>query len=764
MGEPEAKYVTGHLWIEEGETRHALVAEVAPVVHVDRTYSFVVPEELAETVTTGQRVLVPLGRKGRTVEGFVVAIARQPWDSTLRPLHSVIERESFLTPELVALGCQMAEHYCCRLGLTLKAMTAEAVRLERGLKTVRYVALVHTLNEIEGLGERISPKRRAVLEALADAGRPMRLEEVLEASAASAAILRAMEKSGWVAIDRKKEVAPTHDEAVKLIEPDFELNAEQAAAVARIEGQLASGKFSVSLLFGVSGSGKTEVYIHAIRGALAMGRQAILLVPEILLTTQLVSRISSRLPDVAVSHSGLSEVERSLIWRDMASGKKRVAVGTRSAAFAPFSSLGLIVVDEEQETSYKNLRAPRFHVRDAAIMRARALGIPVVLGSATPSLETWYRSGTRSDYQRIFLPHRVKDLPMPRIHVVDMRDEYLEQRQGVVLSRLMLTLLGETLSRNEQGVVLMNRRGFATRVFCPACDTRLACPNCSVGLVMHTAGGVSICHYCRERAQTPETCPNVSCGERLVKLGAGTQQVEDILRAYFSKARIERVDRDTMKHRRDYERIVERFARRDIDVLVGTQMIAKGLDFPGVSFVGVVSADATGFASDFRAHERLFQLITQVAGRAGRAEASGNVVVQTMAPALPSLRCALGHDYVAFAEEELPLRKQVGLPPFRRLARLTVSHAREETARAACEELAQRIREAIGGQQLAPADVLGPNVCMIARMRKKYRFDLLVRAADAMTLRRLMNYLANTGRLRTQRAEVIIDVDPVNLA
>lgn len=764
MNEPESKYVTGHLWIEEGETRNALIAEVAPVVHVDRTYSFVVPNELASEVAIGHRVLVPLGRKGRTVEGFVVGVAQQPWDSTLRAVHSVVERESFLTPELVSLGREMAEHYCCRLGLTLKAMTAEAVRQERGLKTVRYVSLARTLQEIEELGERISLKRRAVLDALGFAARPVRIEELQQASSASPAIIRGMEKSGWLTIDRRKEVEATGDTAVNLIEPDFELNEEQTAAFTRIEDQLAGGKFSVSLLFGVSGSGKTEVYIHAIRRALAMGKQVILLVPEILLTTQLVSRISSRLPDVAVSHSGLSGVERSLIWRDMASGKRRVAIGTRSAAFAPFSSLGLIVVDEEQEASYKNLRAPRFHVRDVAIMRARALGIPIVLGSATPSLETWYRSGTRSDYQRIVLRNRVKDLPMPRVHIVDMREEFLEQRQGVLLSRTMLTLLGEALSRNEQGVVLLNRRGFATRVYCPACETRLACPNCSVGLVMHTAGGVSICHYCRERTQTPEICPNVSCGARLVKLGAGTQQVEEVLRASFSTARIERVDRDTMKHRRDYEGIVDRFAQRKIDVLIGTQMIAKGLDFPGVSFVGVVSADATGFTSDFRAHERLFQLITQVAGRAGRAEASGHVVVQTMTPTLPALRYALGHDYATFAEAELPLRKQVGLPPFRRLGRLVVSHEREETARVACEELAQRIVESIRALKFGPSDVLGPNACMVARMRKKYRFDLLVRTPDAITLRRLMGHLANTGRLRVQRAEVIIDIDPVNLA
>lgn len=764
MSDGRAKYVTGHLWVEEGQTQHALVAEVAPVAHVDRTYSFAVPEELAGGLAVGQRVLVPLGRKGRAVEGFVVGVTRQPWDSTLRPIHSTVEQESFLTPELIALGREISAHYCCRLGLTLKAMTAEAVRLERGLKTVRYVEPALGLKEIEETGARISGKRRAVLEVLAAAGRAVRMEELLAAASASAETVRGMAKRGWLVVHRRKEAEGAPPAQVPLVEPGFELNDEQRRAVGAIGEQLGSGKFSVSLLFGVSGSGKTEVYIHAIRRVLAMGRQAILLVPEILLTTQLVSRIASRVPDVAVSHSGLSEVERSLIWREMASGRKRVAVGTRSAAFAPFSELGLIVVDEEQETSYKNLRAPRFHVRDVAIMRAKALGIPVVLGSATPSLETWYRSGTRPDYRRITLSRRVKDLPMPRVHVVDMRDELLERKQGVVLSRLMLSLLGETLHRGEQAVVLLNRRGFATRIFCPACNTRLACPHCSVGLVMHTAGGVSICHYCRERTPTPEFCPDVNCGERLLKVGAGTQQVEEELRGYFPAARLERVDRDTMRHRRDYEGIVARFARREVDLLIGTQMIAKGLDFPGVSFVGVVSADATGFRSDFRAHERLFQLITQVAGRAGRADASGSVVVQTMSPGLPALQCALRHDYPSFAETELPLRQQVGLPPFRRLARLVVSHSREERARLAAKELAEEVLTAIQELQLSASDVLGPAACMITRMRKKYRFDLLVRTADGAGLRRLMGHLTSSGRLRTKRAELAVDVDPVNLS
>ncbi len=770
MDSSEPIYVTRKLWVEEGEPRFGWVADVALVIPVAQTYSFAVPHDFENSVRLGQRVFVPFGRKGRQVEGYVVGLEQKDWESTLGPIGSVVDDEPLLTPELVSLGREIAEHYSCGLGLVLNAMTAEAVRLQRGMKTIRHVSIKrppHGAGADSHVRERAvprGPKRRAVLDVLASAGKPLRMEEVLARASATAAVLRALVADGWIEITKSKEAPLAEPSAGALREPNFELNVEQRAAVETIAQDIQVARFSVSLLFGVSGSGKTEVYIHAIREVLARGRQAILLVPEILLTTQLVERLSSRLADVAVSHSGLTAVQRSLIWRQMAAGEKRVALGTRSAVFAPFTNLGLIVVDEEQEGSFKNLRAPRFHVRDVAIMRAKALGIPVLLGSATPSLETWHRSGTRSDYQRLILLKRVKDLPLPRIEIVDMRDEYLEKRQGVVLSRQMLHGLGESLARDEQAVILMNRRGFAQRVFCPACNTRLVCPNCSVGLVMHTKGGESICHYCRLRIPTPEFCPTVTCGERLLRFGVGTQQVEEILREYFPKKGIERVDRDTMRHRRDYERIVSRFGAREIDVLVGTQMIAKGLDFPLVSFVGVVSGDATSFSADFRAHERLFQLITQVAGRAGRAEASGSVVVQSMTPALPALQFALRHDYAGFAEEELPLRQHVGLPPFRRLARILVTHVREETARTACEQLVLRIREAIAELKFSLSDVLGPNACLISRLRKQYRFDLLVRTPDAISLRRLFAFLRLSGKLRVPKAAIVVDVDPVSLA
>ncbi len=763
MGRTRNRNTSGHLWVEEGEQREGLIAEVAPIIPTTRTYSFTVPPSMEGSLALGQRVMVPLGRRGRAVAGFVVGLDRRTWDSTLRPIDTVVDDASYLTPDLIELGREIAKHYACPLGRTLKAMTPEAVRQQRGLVTVRYARLVRTPDEIRDSGTRITEKRRALIDALAASVDPVPVERLLGETGSSQAILRSLVKEGSIAIDVHKEIRNCPAADSSLHEPAYELNEEQQTALGAIQAEIDAKQFSATLLFGVSGSGKTEIYIHAMRRVVKSGRQAILLVPEIVLTTQLVQRLTSRLADVAVSHSGLTDAQRSVVWRQVAAGEKKVVIGTRSAVFAPCPNLGLICVDEEQETGYKNLQAPRFNVRDVAVMRAKQLNIPVVLGSATPLVETWYHSEHRSDYRRAMLHRRVRELPMPKVYVVDMHNEEADLRRAVVLSRLMERLLAETLDRGEQAILLMNRRGFARRIYCPACRMRLACPNCNVSLVVHRTTGRSICHYCRAQIVTPTVCPNVTCGEKLIQTGLGTQQIESILAERFPDARIHRVDSDAMKHREQYQRIVDDFGARKIDILVGTQMIAKGLDFPFVSFVGVVHAETSALAADFRAHERLFQLITQVAGRAGRADTPGRVVVQTTTPELPALRHALKHDYESFVTEELQARHRAGLPPFRRLARIVLAHPREETALRESEALADRIRERIAALALEYADVLGPSPCVLARLRGKYRYDLLARTSNASTMRELMRDLDEVGALRTKAESTVIDVDPVSL-
>jgi primosomal protein N' (replication factor Y) len=764
MSHSKSKDSAGYLWVEEGEQHVGVVAEVAPVIPVHQTYTFAVPDSLAGALSPGQRVRVPVGRSGRLVPAFVLTLDRRVWDSTLRPIDSLIDEESYLTEDLIELGRRISTYYCCPLGRTLKAITPEAVRRQRGLRTVRYARLMVKADEIRAEGTRMGAKRRTLLEHLKTAGAPVEVKSLLVETGVSSSVLRAVVTKGWVEIATRKELPVEPMFGGPTVEPEFSLNTEQQEALVRISTAIDKGEFSATLLFGVSGSGKTEVYVHAIRRVVAAGKQAILLVPEIVLTTQLVQRLACRFHDVAVVHSGLTGSRRSIIWRQIASGEKKVIIGTRSAVFAPCADLGLICVDEEQETSYKNLQAPRFHVRDVAIMRAHQLGVSVVMGSATPSIETWYNSMHRAGFDRAILHKRVKDLPLPEVAIVDMREEYRRQHRTVLLSDLLINRLRETLDRKEQAVLLMNRRGYASRMYCPSCRSLLHCPNCSVSLVVHATTGESICHHCHAKMPTPTLCPSVGCGAKLIRLGAGTERVEDIVSRMFPGVVIRRVDSDTMRHRVHYQQVVDEFESRAIDVLVGTQMIAKGLDFPHVTFVGVIDADVGASAMDFRAQESLFHLMTQVAGRAGRDDRAGRVVVQTMSPDMPGLRFAVRHDYESFVENELKVRRQAGLPPFRRIARLVLAREREETARCDGQALADRLREIIADQDHEHVEVWGPHPCPLIRLRGQYRYDLLVLAPLPSTIQEILGELRASRELRKEVQSLTIDVDPVSLS
>ncbi len=751
---------TGRLWVEPGQEKTGPVARVAPIAPIDKEYAFAVPDGLADRLSPGQRVRVPLGRTGRVVEGFCTGVHVAPWESTLRYVDSLVDARSFLTDELLELGRWIARHYACPLGRTLNALVPRAVRAQAGFQTVRHARLQTTPDAIQHQARQLGRRQRAIIDALAAADEPVNVTDLLRATGASSATLRALVQRDWVAVDAVKEppTAPNFDRPAR--EPDFALNADQAAALARVHEILDAGAFRVALVYGVSGSGKTEVYIHAIRRVIEAGRQAIFLVPEIALTTQLVSRLAARFADVAVIHSGLTGVARSLTWEAIANRQKRVIIGTRSAVFAPCPDPGLIVVDEEQESSYKNLQAPRFHVRDVAIKRAQNASIPVVLGSATPSLESWVNAQRAEHYERIDLPRRVRSLPLPRVHVVDMRDEYRAHGRFALLSRLMEEKLTVTLDRGEQAVLLINRRGYASMLFCPNCKLRLECPDCHAPLVFHSAVDQALCHYCRHRLAVPTICPNPSCGTPLVAFGAGTQRVEQVLKKRYPNARVHRVDSDTMRSEDRYRRVIDEFETRRIDVVVGTQMIAKGLDFPFVSFVGVLQADIATAAPDFRASERLFQLITQVAGRAGRADVPGEVVVQTMAPETPAIQAAVDHDFRRFAEDELQLRHRLRYPPFARLARVLLADARESVAREESERLADRIRNTIEAVAPETTDVLGPQPCAIERLRGRYRYDLLIRSETAIRLQQLLDRLRADKLLKAKVQSMVVDVDP----
>ncbi|MBP7933101.1 MAG: primosomal protein N' [Phycisphaerae bacterium] len=750
------------LWTESPEVRIGPVARVAMLAAVDKLYSFSVPDTLAAQIMPGKRLTVPFGRKARPATAFCVSVAPEPWTSTLKPVIEVLDDQRLLSDRLLELGQWISRYYACPLGRTLSAMVPASIRDQSGFHTVRGYRPLHDDASSPPHKALRSTRRQEVIKALASQEEPMDEETLCTRANVTRGILTAMVKAGLLAVETRREPAPAPNFDRPGAEPDFQLNTPQKEAIQRVSALAGTRQFKTVLLYGVSGSGKTEVYIHSIRSVLAAGRQAILLVPEIALTTHLVDRLVSRFRDVAVIHSGLTGVQRSLTWSAIARGLKRVIIGTRSAVFAPCPDLGLIILDEEQEGSYKNQQSPRFHTRDVAIKRAQMTSIPVVLGSATPSLETWYNCDRFAHFERIFLPARISGLPMPAVELADMRLAQRERKGIHLLSPRMESLLAETLDAGQQAVLLLNRRGYANYLVCTRCRRPIVCPQCRVNMVFHQTTEKAVCHYCNTRIVVPRRCGDASCGGTLVRFGMGTQRVEEELHRKFPTARIARADSDTMTHFEEYKRVLKAFAEHQLDILLGTQMIAKGLDFPSVAFVGVVNADTSLAIPDFRAAERTFQLVTQVAGRAGRAEAGGRVIVQTFMTGTPALQFATTHDYPAFARHELGIRQALGWPPFTRLARLVVSDPSQSQAAQLAMEAAETLRQFLVNLQMA-AEVLGPQSAPLSRLKNRYRYDLLIRAANANRLMEVVDRLRKEGVIKISTRHVLIDVDPVSL-
>jgi primosomal protein N' (replication factor Y) len=536
------------------------------------------------------------------------------------------------------------------------------------------------------------------------------------------------------------------------------LNSAQQAAFEPIREAVQAHRFQTFLLHGVTGSGKTEVYLTAIEAVLAEGRGALLLVPEIALTPAMAGQFFSRFGDrVAILHSAFTDVERSEQWRRIQSGGASVVVGTRSGVFAPVRNLGLIVVDEEHDGSYKQEETPRYNGRDVAIVRAQAAHACVVLGSATPNLESRYNA-ERDKYTLLELPGRIEERPMPSVELVDMRQEFLETRQQATFSRKLLEAIGVRLENGEQTIILLNRRGFSSFVACRACGERVQCMNCSLTLTYHKRDRRLLCHYCGYAEKVPSQCPKCS-SEHIYFLGLGSEKVEEELHRAFPAARIARLDRDTVTGKRQYETILQDFREGNYDILVGTQMIAKGHDIPNVTLVGVVSADVGLGMPDFRAAERTFQLLTQVAGRAGRGSVPGIVLIQTINPDHYAVRMAAAQDYHAFYEKELNFRRMMHYPPFSAMANLLV--------RSEKKEMAMRMSTELGHLLTPPPEklrVMGPAEAPVPRLKNEYRYQFLIKALSRKALNELLQ------RARTYAIEhkwgptaLVIDVDPLTL-
>ncbi len=536
------------------------------------------------------------------------------------------------------------------------------------------------------------------------------------------------------------------------------LNLTQQAAADQIHAALQTGEFHTFLLHGVTGSGKTEVYLTAIDSALGDGRGALLLVPEIALTPAVAGQFFSRFGDrVAILHSAFTDVERSEQWRRIRSGSASVVVGTRSGVFAPVRNLGLIVVDEEHDGSYKQEETPRYNGRDVAIVRAQAAKACVILGSATPSLESRYNA-ERGKYTLLELPGRIEERPMPAVHLIDMRQEFLETRQQATFSRKLLEALGGRLENGEQTIVLLNRRGFSSFVACRACGERVQCINCSLTLTYHKRDRRLLCHYCGYAEKVPSQCPKCA-SDHIYFLGLGSEKVEEELHRAFPAARIARLDRDTVTGKRQYETILHDFREGNFDILVGTQMIAKGHDIPNVTLVGVVSADVGLGMPDFRAAERTFQLLTQVAGRAGRGSMPGIVLVQTINPDHYAVRMAAAQDYQAFYTKELNFRRLMHYPPFSAMANILV--------RSEKQEMALRMSTELGHLLTPPPEklrVMGPAEAPVPRLKNEYRYQFLIKAASRKSLNELLQKARQYAvEHKWGATALVIDVDPLTL-
>jgi primosomal protein N' (replication factor Y) len=564
---------------------------------------------------------------------------------------------------------------------------------------------------------------------------------------------RALARRGLAVLSREPVAA-----ALAPARPPHLLNAHQQAAFDAIRKSIVARAFKPFLLEGVTGSGKTEVYLNAINAALAIGRGALLLVPEIALTPAVAGQFHYRFGEnVAILHSAFHDAERAQEWRRIRSGRARVVVATRSGVFAPVCDLGLIIVDEEHDQSYKQQDTPRYHARDVAVVRARDAGAVIVLGSATPSLESRYNA-ERGKYTRLTLPERIEQRPLPTVRLIDMRQEFLETRKAATFSRALVEAVTERLENGEQSMLLLNRRGFSSFVACRACGERLQCANCSVTLTYHRRDRRMLCHYCNYAERVPDRCPKCA-SEHIQFLGTGSERVEQELHAAFPKARVARLDRDTVGAKRDYETILTGFREGHYDILVGTQMIAKGHDIPNVTLVGIVNADIGLGLPDFRAAERTFQLLTQAAGRAGRGSTPGIVLIQTGFSEHYAVQCAAAQDYGRFYAKEIEFRKLMHYPPLGALASVLVGSSNEEEA---------ITRSAALGRLLNPPPegvrVLGPAPAAVARVKTEYRFQILLKTSSRARLNAVLGEIRRFAAAEKWNSTMLaIDVDPVSL-
>ena len=741
-----------------------LIAEVVFNRPLTTVFQYLVPNELRDMIGPGQRVEASFGRGTKLTTGFCVGLTTTlPSGKTLKSIASILDREPLVDARMLELTRWIADRYLCGWGQVLESIVPAGVKSNAGTREVTFFsvspALIPRLVDRQALLDelKLPAKQRMVLEILATAPGPMRVDELSEAANCGVAPIHGLRDKGLIVASRERLLsAPVM--AAPEAHRDIVMNPDQRRAVETILGVVRSSQYRTLLLHGVTGSGKTEVYIKAIEEVVSYGRQAIVLVPEISLTPQTIRRFHSRFPSVAVLHSHLTDAERHGHWRQIASGAIQVVVGARSAVFAPTPQLGLIVIDEEHETSFKQDSTPRYHAVEVARQRAELEKIPLILGSATPTLESYLRVLRKQDVL-ISMPKRVERLPLPPVVIVDTRNDPAIAK-GSAIGRAMFTGMQAALKAGGQVILFLNVRGFSPVFWCRSCGEGVKCPDCDVTLTWHKARAVALCHSCDFSTPPPSACPK--CGKPgLLSLGMGTERLEAEVRTRFPEYKCLRMDSDTMKQRGSHDTALELFRHGEVQILLGTQMIAKGLDFPNVTLVGVIDADTLLHQPDLRSAERTFQLIAQVAGRTGRSAKGGRVLVQTASPDQPAIQKAAAHDYVGFATDELHHRKALKVPPFAHLARVILRGPHEGELKDYATKTGEFLRASI--KDLAvDVRILGPAPCLVTRLKANFRYHLQMTSTDLSSLQRL--WLQTVPNLPNHpEIEFVVDVDPLNL-
>ena len=779
---------------------------------LNNSFTYLVPEEFAAEAGFGKRVLVDF--RGKKTEALIVGLLEVKPDPELKPILRVLDQEEVFNHELLELAQWMADYYSVSLSMVLSMIIPRLLHHKTSMRVIANVSReeylqtyseleiqvkdflellwskkevdlaetrkmlnisqlddlmsrglvsmtgiyktsrlsrndsIYILNEIKfqeeiSLIRRKAPRQAEALELLA--AHPgiscIEFDKIVSRSITSALI-----KKEFVSIDKiKPEIAA----------PEFELNDEQKDAISKVVKGLDSLQYSEYLLFGITGSGKTEVYIQAAQAAIDQGRSVIVLVPEIALTRQLVEIFSRRIPDIAVLHSAMSAGERYEEWKRIKRGEAKLVLGPRSAIFAPSPDLGLIIMDEEQENSYKQEETPRYHVRDIARQRARLSAAVFLMGSATPSLETYYRVETK-ETELLRLSQRTAGAVMPEVVIEDMRNSFKSGNRGLI-SDYLRNRLGHALMMGQQSILFINRRGHSPMTICKECGNIASCPNCSVGMTFHRDLEQNVCHYCNSHSPQLSVCQ--VCGSRHLQLaGVGTQKVEEEIRKLFPEARIERLDLDSSRPKGAQKTILQAMKESSIDILIGTQMVAKGLDFPMVSLVGVIDADSLLNLPDYRARERCFQLLVQVAGRAGRADIPGEVVIQTYNPQEPLFQKVVSHDYQSFYNDEIKIRRLLEYPPITDILRIVISGEDESACQEYSGQMAKFIEEMIDAKEESIM-ILGPAPCPISKIKKRFRYQIMIKCFSSLLLRSIAAKINNRNHPVSIKIE--LDLNPM---